>query len=203
MRTTRKSINDESIPSEHMLNVRSQFEPFGGLKSVIHAAAAGISGSQRLEVRDWEGVKLEETDSDYAPPLLQDVELIYIAFDIIYLDDSSVSHLQLEDRLKLLERLIPAHDAAISIPGSSVKGRVVPLLPGMTKFHDILVSRRASSEAEIQTCLDQTAKLKDEGILIKALDSPWISNDRSGSWLKMKLDYIRNMDIDAAILGGW
>lgn len=49
----------------------------------------------------------------------------------------------------------------------------------------------------------QSTALKDEGIVIKALDSMWTTNDRSGSWLKIKLDYVRNMDIDAVIVGGW
>ena len=30
----------------------------------------------------------------------------------------------------------------------------------------------------------------DEGIVFKALDSPWLPNDRSGSQIKLKADFL-------------
>ena len=37
--------------------------------------------------------------------------------------------------------------------------------------------------------------------MIKALDSPWKVNDRSGAWLKMKPDYAHGLEIDCLIIG--
>lgn len=44
--------------------------------------------------------------------------------------------------------------------------------------------------------------LQEEGIVIKALDSPYKLNDRSGSWLKVKPDYVDSGEFDAASAGG-
>jgi hypothetical protein len=42
-----------------------------------------------------------------------------------------------------------------------------------------------------------------EGVVVKALNSEWRMNDRvSNSWLKIKPDYITQLDIDAVIIGG-
>ena len=182
---------------------RRRFEPFGGLKSTVQAAAAGSPGSQRLEVRDWEGTRLEELDDSYSPPLLQDVELVFVAFDVVYLDDRPVAHLPLSERQRLLARLLADHAEPVPIPGSPICGRVVPLIPGSTRFGDALVSQVAETADQVRACLESAAALKDEGVVLKALDAPWVSNDRSGSWIKIKLDYVRNVDIDAVVLGGW
>ena len=45
--------------------------------------------------------------------------------------------------------------------------------------------------------------LQEEGIVVKDLDSPWKTNDRSNSWLKLKPDYVHASDIDAVIIGGY
>ena len=36
---------------------------------------------------------------------------------------------------------------------------------------------------------------------MKAADSPWHCNDRGDSWLKIKPDYVSNIEIDALIIG--
>ncbi|KAL6769116.1 LIG4 [Auxenochlorella protothecoides x Auxenochlorella symbiontica] len=181
---------------------KGRFEPFGGLKTVMHAAGRRSRPGEQLEVTDLEGLGLEESDPTYSPPRIKDVELVYIAFDIVYLDDRPTTHLALRERHRLLAALLQSRDA-VAIPTSGVMGRVVPLLPGETRFNDVLCSREGRTQEDIQEALDQSTALKDEGIVIKALDSMWTTNDRSGSWLKIKLDYVRNMDIDAVIVGGW
>lgn len=42
---------------------------------------------------------------------------------------------------------------------------------------------------------------QEEGIVLKALDSQWRLNDRSGSWLKLKPDYLSDHEVDAVIMG--
>ena len=88
-------------------------------------------------------------------------------------------------------------------PGS-VCGRVVPLIPDVTRLNDLLASRTAHTLEEISDALEQVRdslllgptggpahftslsvavtlqarKLKEEGIVVKALDSSWEPNDR-------------------------
>ncbi len=40
-----------------------------------------------------------------------------------------------------------------------------------------------------------------EGLVLKALDSPWQIKDRSNNWLKIKPDYGTGCEIDCLILG--
>ena len=44
--------------------------------------------------------------------------------------------------------------------------------------------------------------LQEEGIIIKAADSPWVTNDRSSAWVKLKPDYVKQSELDAVIIGG-
>lgn len=37
--------------------------------------------------------------------------------------------------------------------------------------------------------------------MVKALESTWKSNDRSLAWLKMKPDYLHDLEQDALIIG--
>ena len=39
--------------------------------------------------------------------------------------------------------------------------------------------------------------------MMKLLDSQWRANDRSGTWLKIKPDYVKQADIDAVVIGGY
>jgi DNA ligase-4 len=43
---------------------------------------------------------------------------------------------------------------------------------------------------------------REEGVVLKDLDSKWEPSDRSGKWLKLKPDYIHSeSDLDALIIG--
>jgi DNA ligase-4 len=43
---------------------------------------------------------------------------------------------------------------------------------------------------------------RDEGVILKDLDSKWEPSDRSTKWLKLKLDYIHSeSDLDVLIIG--
>lgn len=44
--------------------------------------------------------------------------------------------------------------------------------------------------------------IRDEGIVLKDLDSKWEPGDRTGKWLKLKPDYIHaGADLDVIIIG--
>jgi hypothetical protein len=45
---------------------------------------------------------------------------------------------------------------------------------------------------------------RDEGIILKDLDSKWEPSDRSGKWIKLKPDYINTgSDLDVLIIGSF
>ncbi|KAF6155628.1 hypothetical protein GIB67_034723 [Kingdonia uniflora] len=49
-----------------------------------------------------------------------------------------------------------------------------------------------------------TTSSRDEGIVLKDLNSKWEPSDRSGKWLKLKPDYVRaGSDLDVLIIGGY
>jgi len=44
--------------------------------------------------------------------------------------------------------------------------------------------------------------VREEGIILKGLDSKWEPGDRNGKWLKLKPDYIHaGADLDVIIIG--
>jgi hypothetical protein len=121
---------------------------------------------------------------------------------------------------------------AVPLQDSSICGRIIPLLPGKTRFGSVLASKIGHNEDDItqmlqevgashwdrhsrpemclqplleaifRPCRDETslilrlmshllllavmqmARIREEGIIVKALDSPWVANDRSSSWFK-------------------
>ena len=130
---------------------------------------------------------------------------------------------------------------------TTICGCVRALLPGETTFNGNLASRLGASEADIKEALETATALKEEGIVVKALDSPWLTNDRGSkghvNWVKLKVggrpchlalsiwtpsetcrlelssphisaslptslaisqpDYMKNLEMDAVIIGGW
>lgn len=46
--------------------------------------------------------------------------------------------------------------------------------------------------------------VRDEGIVLKDLASPYECGDKSGAWLKVKPDYVNGaVDLDVLIIGGF
>ena len=125
----------------------------------------------------------------FAPPILGDVELLYIAFDVLYCNDRPCTSMPLSERLKLLQKVVPLEGSGVRIPGDSgVCARVIPMVPGETYLGGVLASREASTMEEIENAIQGAKTRREDGIIIKALDAPWKANDRSDSWIKFKPD---------------
>ncbi|KAJ4833189.1 hypothetical protein Tsubulata_016060, partial [Turnera subulata] len=57
---------------------------------------------------------------------------------------------------------------------------------------------------DVERFFKETVENRDEGIVLKDLDSKWEPGDRSGKWLKLKPEYIRaGSDLDVLIIGGY
>ncbi|KAK9099774.1 hypothetical protein Scep_023204 [Stephania cephalantha] len=127
-----------------------------------------------------------------------DRQLCYVAFDILYVGDTSVIHQSLKERHELLQKVV-----------KPLKGRMEILVP-----NGGLNANRTSGEPcwsivarsleEVERFFKDTIENRDEGIVLKDLGSKWDPGDRSGKWLKLKPDYIHpGSDLDVLIIGGY
>ena len=66
---------------------RKYFEPFGTLRSVILAGRNGVSADEMLTVQMGD---ILNSRPDYEAPLIKDIELVFIAFDVLYAIDQSI-----------------------------------------------------------------------------------------------------------------
>lgn len=118
----------------------------------------------KTAVLDGEAVALDVTGRPSFQALqnrrTHESSAVYYAFDLLFLDGRDLRQLPLVERRRLLEG---------AAKGSGVK--VSPLLNGTPE--------RVAAEV---------AKLGLEGVMAKRLDSPYKAGDRSGAWLKMRLN---------------
>ncbi|KAK1275293.1 DNA ligase 4 [Acorus gramineus] len=129
--------------------------------------------------------------------LESDRQVVYVAFDILYVGDSSVIHQSLTERHELLRKFV-----------KPLKGRLEILVP------DGLNAQRSPGEPcwstvaynveDVEKFFKETIENRDEGVVLKDLGSKWEPGDRSGKWLKLKPDYIHaESDLDVLIIGGY
>lgn len=71
-----------------VLPCRKVFEIFGGLKTAIHAARDGVPGEQVVAMKR-NGTEFTG-DEEYEHPLAEDIEIVYICFDILFTGEESV-----------------------------------------------------------------------------------------------------------------
>ncbi|XP_050216618.1 DNA ligase 4 [Mercurialis annua] len=125
-------------------------------------------------------------------------QLCYVAFDILYVGDTSVIHQSLRERQDLLRKFV-----------RPIKGRLEILVPdGGLNDHRLPGEPPCSLVAynvnDVKRFFEETVKNRDEGIILKDLASKWDPSDRSGKWLKLKPEYIQAAsDLDVLIIGGY
>ncbi|CAK9226296.1 unnamed protein product [Sphagnum troendelagicum] len=113
--------------------------------------------------------------------------------------DSSVIHQPLRERQQLLQKSV-----------HPIKGRLELLLPESGGLNENRPpgepqwSILASSAEEVQKFFQETVDNRDEGVILKDLDSKWERSDHSTKWVKLKPDYIQSeSDLDVLIIGGY
>ncbi|CAI5516534.1 unnamed protein product [Closterium sp. Naga37s-1] len=130
-----------------------------------------------------------------------DIQLCYVAFDILYHRDGSVIHYPLKRRHQLLKEVVrpKPHRFELLLPPDPRSSNISPRAPGEPNW-----SQYAHSAADIQAFFVQTVDNRDEGVVVKDLQSPWEAGDRSSKWLKLKPDYMdTGADIDALVMGAY
>ncbi|XP_023637186.1 DNA ligase 4 isoform X1 [Capsella rubella] len=125
-------------------------------------------------------------------------QLCYVAFDVLYVGDTSVIHQSLKERHELLRKVV-----------KPLKGRLEVLLPeGGLNVHrpsgEPSWSIVVHAAADVERFFKETVENRDEGVVLKDLGWKWEPGDRSGKWLKLKPEYIRaGADLDVLIIGGY
>uniref|UniRef100_A0A0E0DI11 DNA ligase n=1 Tax=Oryza meridionalis TaxID=40149 RepID=A0A0E0DI11_9ORYZ len=128
----------------------------------------------------------------------QEIECPDVAFDILYAGDTSVIHQSLTERHEILRKVV-----------RPLKGHLEILVPtgGLNIHHppdEPCWSILAQSLDDVEKFFKDTVDNRDEGIILKNLESKWEPGDRSGKWLKLKPDYIHaGADLDVIIIGGY
>ncbi|KAH7572526.1 hypothetical protein JRO89_XS04G0270500 [Xanthoceras sorbifolium] len=123
---------------------------------------------------------------------------IDVAFDILYVRDTSIIHQSLKERHELLRKVV-----------RPLEGRLEILLPnGGLNTHrtpgEPCWSLIAHNVDDVEKFFKETIENRDEGIVLKDLGSKWEPSDRSGKWLKLKPEYVRSSsDLDVLIIGGY
>ncbi|XP_019197873.1 PREDICTED: DNA ligase 4 isoform X1 [Ipomoea nil] len=127
-----------------------------------------------------------------------DRQLCYVAFDVLYVGDTSVIHQSLKERHELLRKVV-----------KPIKGSLEILVPnGGLNAHrapgELCWSVVGHGVDDVEKFFKATVENRDEGIVLKDLNSKWEPSDRSGKWLKLKPEYIRaGSDLDVLIIGGY
>ncbi|KAM1610658.1 hypothetical protein ACFXTN_021040 [Malus domestica] len=157
----------------------SRFAEFGSNQEIAKAARDGL-------------------DSDRQVFFIIFFFYFHVAFDILYVGDTSVIHQSLKERHELLQKVV-----------NPLKGCLEILVPNRgLNAHcnegEPCWSLIASSVDDVEKFFKDTIENRDEGIVLKDLGSKWEPSDRSGKWLKLKPDYIRaGSDLDVLIIGGY
>jgi len=154
------------------------------------------SGATAKSTQVHEGPRLTRDD-------LSEVEVWFIAFDILYDGDRSVIDRPLRERHELLRAAVREldedHPVMLTPPGcpDPVCGRIKLLLPGSPWSFPV------ASRADIERCMADGCARDEEGLVLKNLGSPWALGDRSSSWIKLKPDYLPTEDLDLLVIGGY
>ena len=117
------------------------------------------------------------------------VRVCIFAFDILYLNGSSLIRQSLRERRKLLQSSFTATEGVFLF----AQGRDVQKIEGTTE--------------EIQDLIDSAVKDRCEGLMVKSLDleASYEIAKRSRNWLKVKKDYLEGVgdSLDLVVLGGY
>ncbi|KAF7837964.1 DNA ligase 4 isoform X1 [Senna tora] len=161
-------LDGEMLVWDKSLN---RFAEFGSNQEIAKAARDGLDSD-----RQWQDV----------------------AFDILYVGDTSVIHQSLKERHELLRKVV-----------RPLKGSLEILIPngGLNTDNptgEPCWSFVARNVDEVERFFKETIENRDEGIVLKDLGSKWEPSDRGGKWMKLKPEYIQaGSDLDALIIGGY
>lgn len=135
------------------------------MRPTIHAAQHGTSRDKPIEYEDFRGNSPEK--KIHLLPELEDLELVFVAFDVLYIRNGSVTKMTLSERHRILRSVVKdAPLEGIPIMGP-LKGRLVPLIPDQTFLGGNCLSK-------IGTSPDDIAEMFSQAILLQVPSISWL-----------------------------
>ncbi len=159
-----------------------------------------------FSVRDGNAAALED-DKPRAPSRKESddytsqLEVWYMAFDILYDGDHSVIDRPLRERHLLLAdavRAAPQEGILLTLPGAAqpVCGAIKLVVPGSPWSWPVQRAPGEKSTTDVVMRMLKSAMDNDEeGIVFKDLLSKWVKGDKSKAWMKFKPDYLPTHDL--------
>ncbi|KAG8376397.1 hypothetical protein BUALT_Bualt09G0059200 [Buddleja alternifolia] len=167
----------------------NRFAEFGSNQEIAKAAKEGLN-SDRQQYTPGSNLELGS--------YLRCTSKNNVAFDILYVGDTSVIHQSLKERHQLLRKVVKpiAGRLEILVPNGGLNAHRHAGEPCWSLIvHDV---------DSVERFFKETIENRDEGIVLKDLGSKWEPSDRSGKWQKLKPEYIRaGADLDVLIIGGY
>lgn len=167
----------------------------GSIRTVMNSARDSYTTGAARQEEDGE----EEEGGARAQLLsnedVSEVEVWFMAFDILYDGDHSVIDRPLRERHEILRNAVnqlPEGDTVLMTAPNCLDpiGGVIKLLLPDTPW-----SRPVSTALEVDSMLRAAMDRNEEGLVFKDLTSAWQKGDRSNSWMKMKPDYLPTDDL--------
>ena len=108
---------------------------------------------------------------------------VFRIFDILLLNNTPLTRYTLDDRRKALE--------------ASIKSA-----PERFEIHDYIVATKVD---EVEDLLRKVIAEASEGLVLKNPRSPYVMDDRTGDWQKVKPEYMEGFgeELDCVIIGGY
>jgi DNA ligase-4 len=148
---------------------------------------------------------------------VKDLELVYVAFDVLYDEDRSVIDRTLRERHEILRNAFkPVRECDDVVQGDGgvflgpaptsrgvVRGRIilnVPAASGDPPNPDCFVG---ASLRDVEDALWARIERQEEGLVLKDLESRWVPGERDKKWVKLKPDYLPTEDLDVVVVGGF
>ena len=171
---------------------------------------------------DGDGVDLDADEvpdevPEGEPLCVKDLELVYVAFDVLYDEDRSVIDRTLRERHEILRNAfkpvrecddVVQDDGGVFLgpaPTSRgvVRGRItlnVPAASGDPPNPDCFVG---ASLRDVEDALWARIERQEEGLVLKDLESRWVPGERDKKWVKLKPEYLPTEDLDVVVVGGF
>jgi len=107
----------------------------------------------------------------------------YIAFDILHYNGNDLTVKALYDRQRYLQKIVEHEDHVI----------------------EVVKSTPVVSEQDIYERLDQAILNREEGVMLKNIESLYVPGERKLNWLKFKPDHVDGLGetLDLLIMGGY
>ena len=161
----------------------------------------------------------DEASSACEPLRVKDLELVYVAFDVLYDEDRSVIDRPLRERHEILKNSfldvtecddVVQGDGGVFLgsgpdPNRFVtRGRISLNVPaseaGDPPNPDALVG---ATLRDVEDALWARIERQEEGLVLKDLESRWVPGERDKKWVKLKPDYLPTEDLDVVVVGGF